>query len=263
MPRLHRVRVRLTATPVALALVVLPASVLAQSPALPPVGFRSGLTQGPGPIPTGTLVLETGLLADRGAGVTTYHVGEVQLHVPLGSRVEVQLAPNSLAWRTDHGASTAWRADGSAGMLVQLADAAPNGWRPTVSVAVGSTLPTGSGPEHQGAWQPTAKLLAARPVGARGAVMANVGYTRGAVDATRTNQRFATLLGRRLWTERVGSYVEGYAASAAAPGAGPRVVAHGGLTYLIGTTHHVDAHVGVPVHGGRGAFAGLGIMQRL
>lgn len=245
-----------------LGLLCAPAVAVGQTRELPPVGFRSGFTQGAGTIPTRTLVLQAGAAADFVADATTYQVGQVQVHIPLASRVEVQLAPNSLAWRTEGGVSTSWRADGSAGVLVQLTDAAAGrGW-PTLSLAAATTLPTGTGAGHQAAWQPTVKLLAARPVGARTTLMTNVGYARPTEGGSRGSRLFATLWGHRGLTDRLGSYVEAYAATAPTPGAGSRVVAHGGLTYLVGTTHHLDVHVGAPVRGGDGTFVGLGIMQR-
>jgi hypothetical protein len=237
------------------------------APAVGPVGFRPGLTEGTGVTPHGRLVVEAGVSVEDAAGgaARSGRAGEVVLHVPVAARAELRLGLPSYAWHSAVGGATArGMGQGGATLAVRVADGAGRpGWTsPIVAVALGSSVPGGSmtGPDRS--WQPVGKLLVEVPASPTVTVLANAGVRRAGGPGARRAEPFATGWVHRRVGARAGAYGETLVASRPAAAGGAQVVAHAGLTYRLTADRHLDAHAGRTVAGGRTPFAGVGLTSR-
>jgi hypothetical protein len=244
-----------------------PAAGTPAAPAVSPVGFRPGLTEGTGVTPRGRLVVEAGVSVEGAAGGAsrTGRAGEVVLHVPVAARAELRLGLPSYAWHTTAGLPTArGMGQGGATLAVRVADGAGHaGWRsPIVAVALGSSVPGGAmtGPDRS--WQPVGKLLVEVPASPTVTVLANAGVRRAGGPGARRAEPFATGWVHRRVGARAGAYGETLVARRPAAAGGGQVVAHAGLTYRLTADRHLDVHAGRTVAGGRTPFAGVGLTSR-
>jgi purine-binding chemotaxis protein CheW len=237
------------------------------APAVGPVGFRPGLTEGTGVTPRGRLVVEAGVSVEdaAGGGARTGRAGEVVVHVPVAARAELRLGLPSYAWQAAVGGPTArGMGQGGATLAVRVADGAGRpGWTsPIVAVALGSSVPGGSmtGPDRS--WQPVGKLLVEVPASPTVTVLANAGVRRAGGPGARRAEPFATGWVHRRVGARAGAYGETLVARRPAAAGGAQAVAHAGLTYRLTADRHLDAHAGRAVAGGRTPFAGVGLTSR-
>jgi hypothetical protein len=187
------------------------------------------------------------------------------LHVPVTPRAELRLGLPSYGWARTGGLTTQQGiGSGGATLAVRVADGAGHpGWAsPIVALALGSSIPVGSmsGPDR--AWQPIGKLLVEVPASPTVTVLANAGVRRVGGPGARRAEPFATGWVHRRFGDHAGAYAETLVALRPAGAGGEQVTAHGGLTYRLTLNHHLDAHAGRLVRGGRTPFAGLGLTTR-
>lgn len=229
--------------------------------ALPPVGFRSGITEGPGVVPLGHVVVEGGVSSTRATGMTGGRAGEVVVHVPLHPRVEFRLRSSSYQWSRQGLQSREGLDDPGAGVLVRLH--VPRGPGLSLSVVAATSVPVGARAWRAGDLQPTLKLVAGRPLPWGGAVMAGAGWHRLTTSSASIDQPFGSVWLSHTVRGPVGAYVEGALFGRDARASAATRIAHAGVTWRVSHRTHLDAHLGTHLRGAAMRSMGLGFMQRL
>jgi len=157
----------------------LAASGAAQS--APVATARLGMTKTPGVLASGVVQLELGYSQAHQQSRTRHAIGETLLRVGLGASTEARLGISSYTQTVNAGAVTA-EGMGDAFVALKHRFARPAGLRPSTSVMLSSTLPTGAGSIGAGAAQPEVSVSAEWALSQRFRLLA-MGNQRSAVTA--------------------------------------------------------------------------------
>jgi hypothetical protein len=226
-----------------------------------PVGFRSGLTEGPVTTRPGTIIFDAGMSLRRISGGSTFRVGELDVRVPLSARVEARLYANSFAWRQAAGRTTSGREQAALASAVMLTSHA--GFRPVTTLVLRVDMPTATLPGVEQSWRPSARLAVGWELPGRLALHGNLGVSREVVAGQAFARGLASVWLSRRVTGRVDVYGEVLASTREQPGGSMTGYLHGGVAYLVAPSLHLDAHVGVGSRSaGSPSWAGVGLRQR-
>lgn len=119
---------------------------------------RMGVVKGPGVVAPGVLQVEAGYVrAERGERIRRVY-GETLLRAGLGYETELRATFPSYLRTTAAGTET--EGAGDAAIALKHRFRTPAGWRPGLSLTVGTTLPTGAAAVGAGAAQPEAVAAA-------------------------------------------------------------------------------------------------------
>ncbi len=188
------VRFRLRA---GVAIAGLRAILVVQEPMTPALGFRTGLTEGPGTAAPGKIELDLGASMMRAGDVTTYRAGELTANVGVSRRFEARLHFNSYAWTDAPGGDVNGREDMGIGMR---AAAFPNrGPVPAATLILRLDGPTGSSVRREPGWRPTARWALGWALPGGVTLHSNLGYGRPAAAACATRAGSAACGSRALW----------------------------------------------------------------
>ncbi|HEU0302444.1 MAG TPA: hypothetical protein VFR37_23495, partial [Longimicrobium sp.] len=124
------------------ALLLSAGAAAAQAPA-PVSTSRMGVVKGPGVVAAGVFQVEAGYSHGRRDGRTRHAFGETLLRVGLGRQTELRATFPSYLRTVTPAATAGGAGDGALALKHRFRQAA--GWMPGVSLALGSTLPTGAG----------------------------------------------------------------------------------------------------------------------
>lgn len=262
--RRDRITARLGAAALAwfgVALAATPGS--AQQNVEPIVTDRPSFTESPATVGEGRVQLEAGYTLARASGTTGHTLGEILIRIGLDAPAELRIGLDSYAWSRGPAGARSGFTDTSLGLKIRLADGGSGPAHPSLGLLLASTLPTGNDPFFgKAAVQPEAKLAAGWTLGDRTTLDSNLNYAYISDDGARVHRLATSLVLARAWTERIGSYIEGY-------GFVPRDVArddvvyvNGGLTYLLAPLLQLDLRVGLRVADPDDRFAGIGIAYR-
>jgi hypothetical protein len=225
-----------------------------------PIGFRSGFTEGAVTTRPGSLAFDGGMSV-RQAGVTTYRVGEFSLRLPLTDRLEARAYANSYTWRQAPSGSYSGREDLSLAMAAMLVT--HRGIRPVTTLIVRVETPTGTLPTREHTWRPSARCSFGWELPGRIALHSNIGVAHETLGGEHFAREFASVWLSRHLAGPLGFYGEVYGSTQERPGGGATRYLHGGLTYLVRPSLHVDVHAGL---GSRSAgsprWVGVGFRQR-
>ena len=251
----------LAACCVAASVVFSPAAVVGQGLMRTPIGFRSGFTEGAVTTRPGSLAFDGGMSVRRSGGVTTYRFGEFSVRVPLTDRLEARAYANSYTWRQAPSGSYSGREDLSLAVAAMLVT--HRGIRPVTTLIVRVETPTGTLPAREHSWRPSARCSLGWELPGRIALHSNVGVAHEMLGGEHFAREFASVWLSRHLAGPLGLYGEVYGSTQERPRGRATRYLHGGLSYLVRPSLHVDVHAGL---GSRSAgsprWVGVGFRQR-
>lgn len=169
-----------------LAALFLAASAAAQAGPAPVATSRMGVVKGPGVVAPGVLQLEAGYLHGERGGRTRDAFGEALLRVGLGRQTELRATlPSYLRTRTP---ATTAQGLGDAHVALKHRFRQAAGWMPGVSLALGTTLPTGAEGVSAGRAQPEAIVAAEWRLPRRLALVGTAGHRQAVLGEDRFGQ---------------------------------------------------------------------------
>lgn len=224
---------------------------------------RPSFSESPTTVDGGHVQLEAGYTLARASGTTGHTLGEILIRIGLDAAAELRIGLDSYAWSRGPAGARSGFTDTSLGVKLGLAEGDAGIAHPSLGLVVASTLPTGHDPFFgETTMQPEAKLAAGWMLGNRTSLKSNLNYAYISDRGSRVHRLATSLVLAHRWTERIGSYVEGY-------GFVPRSVArddviyiNGGLTYLVSPRFQLDARLGLRVADPADRFAGVGLAYR-
>lgn len=242
-----------------LLLAALSAAVPALASADPLITDRPDVTESTATMAPGSLQLEGGLSVAEVADAHSRELGELLLRIGLTDGLELRLEPGSYRDEDD---GPNGRTDGGFGLKARLS-AAPDGALPAASLLLSIGLPTGERPLGEEEISPELKLLLGWELAERLALGANLGVARPHEDGERFRQATASVTLGLAVTDRLGAFVETYAALPEGRGGEDRLAVDAGLTLLLSPDVQLDARIGRQLNGdGRETAAGVGFAVR-
>jgi hypothetical protein len=231
----------------------------------PIVTDRPDFTESTETVPAGMVQAEGGFTYARRGPERERSIGELLVRVGAGRRSELRLDLGSYTVSSAAGEAVRGIEDAGLGAKVKLLEGPdqPGSARPALSLLLGTSLPTGARAVREDALQPGAKLAAKWDLAERLSLGANLDYAWASEDGRRFGQTAASAsLGYTL-SERIGSYLEGFAFAPESRGGSTLGYANGGFTYLVNDDLQLDARGGVrPGAAGHDYFLGTGIARR-
>jgi hypothetical protein len=220
-----------------------------------PIGFRSGFTEGAVTTRPGTLTLDAGASARWAGGTRTYRAGELNVRVPLHPRLEARLYANSYAWRRSEADLAAGREDVSLALAAMIVS--HRALRPVTAIILRLDTPSGTLPDRDRSWRPSARWSLGWELPGRVALHGNLGVADG-------GRATASLWLSHRVAGPLGAYAEIYVWSHERPGGPSTRYLHGALTYLVRPWMHLDLHAGAgSASAGSPRWIGLGIRLRV
>lgn len=226
---------------------------------------RPDFTESTQTVPRGYTQVEVGGTGRRESDVTSASIGEVLVRAGVAPRIELRLTLPSLA--TERSTSSTAHGLDDAGLGVKLAlhtgPEAPGSLEPSVSLLIGTSLPTGSNLFGSSRALPEMKFLASWTITERVGFASNVNWARAEDSGAPHDEWSGSGSFSLALSARVGSYAEYFVFGDRASIWRRRDYLNGGLTYLVHDALQLDARAGVRIDGvGDGGFFGLGVSRR-
>jgi hypothetical protein len=241
---------------------VRPSSQLASQPI---VTDRPDFTESAVTVPQGMIQLEAGQTLTQENRLQSVTFGETLVRVGLSPRVELRVAPNSVALAQDGSVLRLGYEDSGLGFKFAFRDAGEGSkrWIPALALIVDASIPTGAAMFRSEHVLPGVKGLMAWDLTERVAFSSNVNWAL-AEDAVRTHNEWSVSgsVGVGL-TDRWGAYTEYYGFGENVQGWQRRDYLNGGVTFQPVPALQFDARVGMgPSMSRRDYFVGLGLSRR-
>jgi Putative MetA-pathway of phenol degradation len=231
----------------------------------PLVTDRPDFTESTETVLQGMRQIEAGSTFSRTESEQTGSIGETLIRVGLAPKAELRIALNSYALSRAEGETIRGLEDMSLGAKIKLMSGGGDGSiKPTLSLIVASSLPTGASPFRAAHPQPEAKFLMAWDLTSRASFSSNVNYTRVSDVAGAYNEFAASgSLGLGL-TDRLGSYLEYFTFVPRGVDILSSHYLNGGVTYGLTDNLQLDARSGFGLRrlSGPDYFFGIGVSRR-
>lgn len=226
---------------------------------------RPDFTESTQIVPLGYTQVEIGGTASRDGDVRNVAIGEALVRVGLAPRAEFRLTLPSFVTERSAGMSASGSDDAGLGVKVALhaGPETPGSLEPSVSLLVGTSLPTGSELFGSRRALPALKFLTSWTITDRLGFASNVNWAHAEDAGAPHNEWSGSGSFAFAFSERVGGYAEYFLFGERASVWQRRDYLNGGVTFLLNDALQLDARAGTRVdRAGDGVFFGLGVSRR-
>lgn len=231
----------------------------------PIITDRPDFTESVDTVPFNMIQLEGGFTYSRSGAERNSALGEILLRVPTSHRLEVRIGLNSYDWTSGAGSNSHGLEDSSLGVKMRIAEASSTFdlFRPSFSLIVMTSLPTGSAAYRESTLMPTVKAAFGWTLSDKWEAAANVNYTYASEGGQRFDQWAGSLSFGYSVSERIGMFFEGFSFLPGSYRGTNASYLNTGVTYLVNPDFQLDARIGRGVGGTQpDYFVGVGAARR-
>jgi hypothetical protein len=222
-------------------------------------------------VPDGAIQLEAGYTYVSAGNVSGHQLGESLLRFGLIPGLELRAAlPSFQSVSRERGGllgedveESGW-SDAGIGMKLGLHEAGMAEGLPSLSLLLGTSLPTGDDVFGAEDWEPEAILALGWEFAPRVVLGANAGYTQRSLPGDDNYDEFTASIALDLpVTSSVGAFVEYFGIRPDEDVAGESDYIDGGVTFLLSPTFQLDGRIGFNLDGDADEmFFGVGLAKR-